>query len=120
MAKIKQKPYDTPFEFALDILSGKWKARVIWHLSETKRFGELEKSVKGIRKKALIKELRELELAGIVAREVFAQVPPKVEYSLTDAGRGLLKVYGRLSQWADDNEDALLAAYTLKNIATVD
>lgn len=79
---------ETPVEFALQVLGGKWKPLIMYHLSEAGRlrFGELGRRMPGITQKMLTQQLRDLEADGLVLRQVFAQVPPKVEYSLTELG----------------------------------
>ena len=89
-----------PVEAALEQIAGKWKGLIIYHLlDETLRFNELVRRVGGVTQRSLTKQLRELEAAGIVHREVFAVVPPKVEYSLTNKGRGLRDVIDALGAW---------------------
>lgn len=89
-----------PVEAALEQIAGKWKGLIIFHLlDETLRFNELARRVGGVTQRSLTKQLRELETAGIVHREVFAVVPPKVEYSLTEKGRGLRQVIEALGLW---------------------
>jgi DNA-binding HxlR family transcriptional regulator len=95
-----------PVEAALEQISGKWKGLVIYHLlSGTHRFSELKRKVGTVTQRSLTKQLRELENDGIVDRTVYAVVPPKVEYSLTDKGRRLLPVIETLHAWGQ--EDAL-------------
>ncbi|GAB6065567.1 helix-turn-helix domain-containing protein [Aquifex pyrophilus] len=94
------KEYHCPVEFFIDVLSGKWKLLIIRELMEgTKRFSELHKAIPGITQKMLTKQLRELERAGIIKRKVYPQVPPKVEYSLTDTGKELKRVFDAIQEW---------------------
>jgi DNA-binding HxlR family transcriptional regulator len=89
-----------PVEAALEQISGKWKGLVIFHLlDETLRFSELKRRVGGVTQRSLTKQLRELESDGIVDRTVFAVVPPKVEYSLTEKGRRLSPIIEALHAW---------------------
>lgn len=89
-----------PIEAALEQIAGKWKGLIIHHLmDETLRFNELARRVGKVTQRSLTKQLRELEAAGIVHREVFAVVPPRVEYCLTDKGRHLRDVIDALRQW---------------------
>ena len=91
-----------PVETALDALAGKWKILILWYLrSETKRFGELQKLLPRTTQKMLIQKLRELEEDGIVHREVYAVVPPKVEYSLTKYGETLKPILKQLYLWGE-------------------
>ena len=89
-----------PIEAALEQIAGKWKGLIIHQLmDETLRFNELSRRVGGVTQRSLTKQLRELEAVGIVHREVFAVVPPRVEYSLTDKGRRLRDVIEALRAW---------------------
>ncbi|AIQ29511.1 MULTISPECIES: winged helix-turn-helix transcriptional regulator [Paenibacillus] len=89
------------FESALDILIGKWKPVILLQLMNkgTMRFGELQKSIPDINKKMLTQQLRELEYNDIVHREVYNQIPPKVEYSISEYGKGLSSVLQVLNDW---------------------
>ncbi|WP_095589586.1 winged helix-turn-helix transcriptional regulator [Actibacterium ureilyticum] len=89
-----------PVEGALEQIAGKWKGLVIYHLmSQTLRFNELSRRVGSVTQRSLTKQLRELEADGIVSRKVFAVVPPRVEYSLTDKGAALAPVIRALHAW---------------------
>ena len=89
-----------PVETSIDVLAGKWKILILWYLlSETKRFNELEKLLPRTTQKMLIQKLRELEKDGIVHREVYPVVPPKVEYSLTSYGQSLKPILKTLYLW---------------------
>ena len=80
-------------EAALAVVGGKWKPIVLWRLAGgARRFGELRRLVEGISEKMLIQQLREMEADGIVARKDFREVPPRVEYALTEKGRALLPI----------------------------
>lgn len=92
-----------PVEVAISVLGGSWKLTVVKHLlSGTRRFGELQRLVPLANVKTLTRQLRELEEDGIVHRCVFAQVPPKVEYSLTPLGRTLEPIVESLNVWGGD------------------
>lgn len=87
-------------EAALEVIGGKWKLVILRHLLEgTKRFGELDRSLHGITPRMLTRQLRELETDGLVLRTVYPQVPPKVEYSVTDIGESLRDIIDQLEQW---------------------
>lgn len=89
-----------PVETALDVIGGKYKPLIMFHLLErTHRFGELSRRIPHATRRMLTKHLRELEADGVVHREVYHQVPPKVEYSLTDLGRTLEPVLDAMLQW---------------------
>lgn len=92
-----------PVETTLKLLDSRWKVLIIRELlTETKRFGQLKKSVTGITQKVLTAKLRELEETGIVERTVYPQTPPKVEYTLTDVGYSLRPVIAALKDWGKD------------------
>ena len=89
-----------PVVTTLDIIGGKWKVLILYHLNtETRRFNELQRLLVGITQRMLTLQLRELEQAGIVHREVYPQVPPKVEYSLTEFGLTLMPVIQAMHRW---------------------
>ena len=84
----------------LAVIGGKWKPLILWHLLEKKmRFNELQKSLQDISQKMLASELRSLEKDGIVHREVYRQVPPKVEYWITPYGESLKEVLEKAAEW---------------------
>ncbi len=89
-----------PVEATLDLIGGKYKALILWHLSDGKlRFSELRKTIKTATPKMLTQQLRELESQKLIHREVFPVVPPHVEYSLTDLGRSLLPILVAMRDW---------------------
>lgn len=89
-----------PVEVAVSVVGGTWKLTVIKHLMEgTQRFGELGRLVPSANRKTLTRQLRELEEDGVVHREVYPEVPPKVEYSLTALGRELVPVIEAMNSW---------------------
>ena len=91
-----------PVVNTLDIIGGKWKVLILYYLnSETRRFNELQRLLAGITQRMLTLQLRELENDGIVHREVYPQVPPKVEYSLTKFGRTLMPVIEAMHRWGE-------------------
>lgn len=89
------------FESALEILIGKWKPVILLQLisNGTMRFSELQRAIPDINKKMLTQQLRELEYNDIVHREVYSQIPPKVEYSISEYGKGLSVVLQALNDW---------------------
>jgi len=92
-----------PVEITLSLMGDKWKVLIIRDLlTGTKRFGELRKSVTGISQKVLTQNLRAMEENGFINREVFAEVPPRVEYSLTDLGRSLKLILDVMWQWGEN------------------
>jgi DNA-binding HxlR family transcriptional regulator len=91
-----------PVEYTLDIIGGKWKGVLLYHLIEgTKRFNEFRKLCPNITHRMLTLQLRELERDGIIHRKVYQQVPPKVEYSLTDLGMTLVPIIRMMKEWGD-------------------
>ncbi|HEX8036586.1 MAG TPA: helix-turn-helix domain-containing protein [Ktedonobacterales bacterium] len=91
-----------PVEVTLAIIGGKWKPMILWYLlSGTKRFGQLRRLIPGATQQMLTMQLREMEQAGLIHREVYAQVPPKVEYSITELGRSLEQVVLQLAAWGE-------------------
>ena len=89
-----------PVETTLKLIGNKWEVLVLRDLMPgTKRFGELKQSIGGISQKVLTSKLREMEADGLVERHVFAEVPPRVEYSLTPLGRTLKPVLDAMEQW---------------------
>lgn len=104
MKRLSSKTYDCtagcPVEATLDLIDGKWKAVILYHLlDDTIRFNELGRRLSRITQRMLTRQLRELETAGLIHREVYAQVPPRVEYSLTKLGRSLEPVIRSLWSW---------------------
>jgi DNA-binding HxlR family transcriptional regulator len=89
-----------PVEATLEVIGGKWKGIILYHLmGETRRFNELKRLMPGVTLRMLVRQLRELEEAQIVQRKVYAEVPPKVEYSLTEFGKTLEPVFNSLKSW---------------------
>jgi len=87
----------------LEVIGGKWKSLILWHLSfKTLRFSQLQRRLNRITQKMLTQQLRELERDGLVHREVFAEVPPRVEYSLTELGVTVVPILQQMCQWGKD------------------
>lgn len=100
MGRVRNPPYICALDASMDVIGGKWKALILWALDERlHRFGELRRSLPGVSEKVLAQQLRELEADGIVRRTVYDEVPPRVEYELTDEGVALHAALGALSQW---------------------
>ena len=98
---MERKPDNCRVEDALGILVGKWKPVILLYLLQegTKRFSELKRNMPGITQKMLTKQLRELEDEDIIERVVYPQVPPKVEYSMTEYGRSLEPILEAMHEW---------------------
>lgn len=89
-----------PVGITLELIGGKYKALILWHLAESKlRFSELKKVISNATPKMLTQQLRELESQALIHREVFPIIPPRVEYSLTELGRSLLPVLVSMRDW---------------------
>ncbi|WP_456622080.1 MULTISPECIES: winged helix-turn-helix transcriptional regulator [unclassified Bradyrhizobium] len=106
MQKLGGKTYDCavgcPVEATLDLIDGKWKGVILYHLlDDTIRFNELKRRLSRITQRMLTRQLRELEADGLIHREIYAQVPPRVEYSLTALGRSLEPVVRMLWTWGN-------------------
>ena len=94
--------YSCGLDAAVDVVAGKWKPLILWELhSGVRRFGELRRGVAGVSEKMLIQQLRELEADGRVHREVYREVPPRVEYSLTEFGESLNTALLPLGHWGE-------------------
>lgn len=105
---------DCPVEITLHLIGTKWKVLIIRDLlTGTKRFGELKKSLDNITQKVLTQNLREMEENGLVDRKVYPEVPPKVEYSLTETGLSLKPILDSMVNWGSDYKDKHL--YTDSN-----
>jgi DNA-binding HxlR family transcriptional regulator len=102
MAKAPRKgPYICGIDAALDVVSGKWKGLVLWelHIHGVRRFAELRRALPGVSEKMLTQHLRQMEEDGLVHRRVYAEVPPRVEYSLTESGAALNEALRPLGEW---------------------
>ena len=99
---LKDKTYHIGVEATMDIIGGKWKAIILCHLrNQTLRTSELRRAIPQITQKMLTQQLRELEDDGIVNRKIYEQVPPKVEYSLTERGESLNSILHELCLWGE-------------------
>ena len=97
-----------PVETTLTLISDKWKVLILRDLMPgTKRFGELRKSIGTVTQKVLTSQLRQMEESGLVIRTVYPEVPPRVEYTLTDLGRSLDPVLDAMRNWGEDSKAAL-------------
>jgi DNA-binding HxlR family transcriptional regulator len=96
---------ETGFSYTLSLISGKYKMIILYCLMEYKsvRFNELQRYIKKISDKTLSQNLKELENDQLIKRKVYDQIPPKVEYSLTDRGQSLMKVLDQLCIWGEEN-----------------
>lgn len=103
--KVSCSNYRCEIEVTLEIISGKWKALLIWHMGERDviRFNEFKKIIPGITQKMLTQQLRSLEEDGLVIRKVYTQIPPMVEYSLSDEGKKLLPILRQMDEWGKEH-----------------
>ncbi|MEV7790799.1 helix-turn-helix domain-containing protein [Streptomyces sp. NPDC087512] len=102
MAKASRNgPYICGIDAALDVVSGKWKGLVLWELEAhgIRRFAELRRALPGVSEKMLTQHLRQMEEDGLIRRRVYAEVPPRVEYSLTESGAALNEALRPLGEW---------------------
>jgi DNA-binding HxlR family transcriptional regulator len=96
------KEVECPIQAIVDVIGGKWKLSILYQLFQgTKRYGELKRLVPKATERMLTLQLRELELSGIVQRTVYPEVPPKVEYSLTELGHSLEPVLRTMLDWSE-------------------
>lgn len=94
------KATDCPVTFCLDKIGGKWKPIIIFLVRNgVNRFGMMQRAIEGVSKQMLTKQLRELEADGILARTIYAEIPPRVEYSITDYGQTLMPIVDAMSLW---------------------
>lgn len=93
-----------PAEITLEFIEGRWKIVILWHLAQgTKRSSELSQALTGISRRVLTQQLRQMERDGLVHREVFPQVPPRVDYSLTPLGESLMPIVEAMCEWGLDH-----------------
>lgn len=98
--KINEREFHCALDVTMGFIGGKWKSIVLWYLrKDAKRFKDLKKDIPQITEKMLSLQLKELELDGIVTRTVFAEVPPRVEYELTDHGKTLIPMLEEMAKW---------------------
>jgi DNA-binding HxlR family transcriptional regulator len=104
--------YVCPVETSMEVLGGKWKPRILWKLMRdgTLRYAQIKRDLGGITPKMLTQQLRELERDGLVVRKVYPEVPPRVEYSLSDFGNTLHPVLHTLAAWGVDHREGLMRA----------
>jgi DNA-binding HxlR family transcriptional regulator len=94
--------FQCPVRVTTEIIGGKWKPLILFHLQDgTRRFGELQRRIPGATKKMLTQKLRELERDEIIRRKIYAEVPPRVEYSLTRYGQTLRPILELMSSWGN-------------------
>lgn len=93
--------------YTLDLIGGRWKPSLLWQLvGGTMRYSQLKRAMPNVSERILVLQLRELERDGLICREVYREVPPRVEYSLTSLGKSLEPLLLLLSEWGDTNRPA--------------
>lgn len=99
------KKYRCPVEYTLEAIGGKWKPLILWSLAcdGVKRYGQIKKSIKGITHKMLSQQLKDLESKGLIHRKQYNQIPPKVEYWLTEKGKTLIPILEAMCEWGAKN-----------------
>ncbi|WP_336212670.1 winged helix-turn-helix transcriptional regulator [Nonomuraea sp. LPB2021202275-12-8] len=106
----KKRTFTCGLDAAIAVMGGKWKGLILFALQDGPvRFGELRRAVPGISERVLILQLREMEATGLLHREVYHQVPPKVEYSLTEFGHSLNTAMASLGAWGEENIERIEA-----------
>ncbi|MED4241006.1 winged helix-turn-helix transcriptional regulator [Priestia megaterium] len=104
-----------PVETTLDVIGGKWKGIILYHLIDgKKRFNEFRRLYPGITQRMLTLQLRELERDGIVHREIYKEIPPKVEYSLTEFGRSLEPIILLMKDWGEKHKNRINDVRTME------
>ncbi len=107
MKVLDTKPceYCPTVQTTLDVIGGKWKPLILWHLeSETLRFSELSRRIGDITQKMLTQQLRELERDGLVKRTVYPEIPPRVEYTITSYGKTVQPILKSMHQWGQSHK----------------
>lgn len=105
---VKCSTFVCGIDAGIDVVGGKWKVLILWELqARAMRFGELKRALAGVSEKMLIQHLRELERDEVVHREVHHEVPPRVEYSLTEYGVTLNEALGPLGAWGQEHKERL-------------
>ena len=95
---------ECPVTFTMSKIGGKWKPIILFLITQgVNRFGILQRGIDGVSKQMLTKQLRELEADGILSRKIFAEIPPRVEYSLTELGESLLPIIGSMKSWGEEH-----------------
>lgn len=105
------KPHGCPVTEAFHIMGGKWKPVIVYHLRNgDKRFGELRRLIPDASQKMLTQQLRSLERDGVIHREIFKQIPPRVDYSLTKLGKTIQPIYKKMDLWLSTHEEEVVRA----------
>lgn len=98
---------DCPVTYCMSMVGGKWKPIIIYLISKgANRFGVLHRAIEGISKQMLTKQLRELEKDGLLHREIFAEIPPRVEYTISEKGKSLFPIIDAMQKWGEQHLNA--------------
>lgn len=98
---------DCPVTYCMSMVGGKWKAIIIYLISKgANRFGVLHRGIEGISKQMLTKQLRELEKDGLLHRKIFAEIPPRVEYTISEKGKSIFPVIDAMRKWGEQHINA--------------
>lgn len=100
-SELSSKAFNCPVEATLDVIGGKWKVVILFHLSRggTHRFAEMRRKIPAVSERMLTQQLRQLQEDGIIHREIYREIPPRVEYSLTDYGKTLRPICDVMCEW---------------------
>lgn len=108
MTQCCQTTFNCPVEATVKLMGGKYKSVILWNLADGKlRYSEIHRLIPSATDKVLTQQLKEMEKDGLILREVYPQVPPKTEYSLTDFGRTLMPVLNAMCNWGKDYLDKI-------------
>lgn len=109
MAKSISPSETCPIEIGINVLSGKWKLLILWKIYQqgTVRFNELQRQLENITTKTLTEQLRELEAQQIIDRKIYPEIPPKVEYHLSDIGESLVPILQSLCEWGKEYQQQI-------------
>jgi DNA-binding HxlR family transcriptional regulator len=119
MKRQSKHPQCCPAEQAMEVFGGKWRVGIIHHLEPGPlRFNELRARLPGITQKMLTQQLRHLQRYGLIERKQFEQIPPRVEYSLTNSGKNLFSLLVQISKWSDKHMQRLNQAAAAYDVAT--
>lgn len=103
---VRKSPQICPVAHCLSMIGGKWKPMILYNIHiGTQRFGAMQRAIPSVTKQMLTQHLRELEVDGLITREIFAEMPPRVEYSLSERGRSILPVIAAMQEWGLKDRD---------------
>ena len=98
------EPFECPVSYTMSMIGGKWKPIILFLISKgANRFGILQRGIQGISKQMLTKQLREMEADGILIRKIYAEIPPRVEYFITDLGNSLMPIIASMRVWGSEH-----------------